>query len=375
LNGNGGTGGGTNGNGNGNGSGTSVPPIPPTPPTPPTQTPSTPTPPTNQTPPNNQVPPNNQSPPTNQSPPVANANGSAGMSGASYDTSANIPDDEADATFVDIPLPVRTVTFTAVEAYSLAYAGEYLALDFADGVITLPPQKLHSIAHTMGADDTPIEMQLVVTQVENADLQLAVEIHMQIGENSLENFDSSVSVAIDFGCIDGLNPYKIIALTADGDILGGQFCAETGVFIFNTRVLGAFYVKYAQNLTRLVLSPSSYTFDCIASGETFVMDTTPAIVGGRLLLPVRFVAEALGADIDRTRAADGTQIILITMGSETIAMPIGEITPQLADLGMDVPAMVYNSRTMVPIRFVGNFFGALVIWDGSTVQIIHLGLA
>ena len=131
-----------------------------------------------------------------------------------------------------------------------------------------------------------------------------------------------------------------------------------------------FYVKYAQNLTRLVLSPHSYTFTCVASGATFAMDTTPAVIDGRLLLPVRFIAEALGAEIGRTRAADGTQIIFLTLHGETITMPVGEITPQLAALGMDVPAMVYNSRTMVPVRFVGQFFGAMVTWDGSTVQII-----
>ena len=39
---------------------------------------------------------------------------------------------------------------------------------------------------------------------------------------------------------------------------------------------------------------------------------------------------------------------------------------------MDVPARIVNSRTMVPVRFISEFFGARVSWDGATrsVEII-----
>jgi hypothetical protein len=41
---------------------------------------------------------------------------------------------------------------------------------------------------------------------------------------------------------------------------------------------------------------------------------------------------------------------------------------------MDVPAQLSNSRTMVPLRFISEFFGALVTWDDETrtVEIIFI---
>jgi len=41
--------------------------------------------------------------------------------------------------------------------------------------------------------------------------------------------------------------------------------------------------------------------------------------------------------------------------------------------GMDVPAQIMNNRTMVPLRFVAEFFNATVTWDadGQVIVIIQ----
>jgi len=83
-------------------------------------------------------------------------------------------------------------------------------------------------------------------------------------------------------------------------------------------------------------------------------------------VPIRFVAEALGAEVDWERGTEYTPMIaILILDGRELRFPIGEITPELAALGMDVPAQIMDGRTMVPLRFVSEFFGALVMWDGE----------
>ncbi|MDR0273059.1 MAG: copper amine oxidase N-terminal domain-containing protein, partial [Clostridiales bacterium] len=57
-----------------------------------------------------------------------------------------------------------------------------------------------------------------------------------------------------------------------------------------------------------------------------------------------------------------------------LVIPIGETTAELSALGMDVPAQIIDGRTMVPARFIAEFFSAVVDWDETsmTVQIISI---
>jgi len=57
----------------------------------------------------------------------------------------------------------------------------------------------------------------------------------------------------------------------------------------------------------------------------------------------------------------------ITLNGQTLSFPVnGIITPELAALGMDVPPQVMSGRTMMPLRFISEFFGAVVTWDAET---------
>ena len=40
------------------------------------------------------------------------------------------------------------------------------------------------------------------------------------------------------------------------------------------------------------------------------------------------------------------------------------------DVQLDMPAMIKNNRTMVPLRFVMEAFGVDVDWDGNTRTVI-----
>lgn len=108
----------------------------------------------------------------------------------------------------------------------------------------------------------------------------------------------------------------------------------------------------------------------IFGGELVEFDVAPLIIDGRTLLPVRKVFECMGAEVtydDITRTAiakkDDTEI-RITI-DDKIAKVNGE------DKELDVPAMILNGRTLVPVRFVSESLKAEVEWDGEN-EVVHV---
>ena len=88
------------------------------------------------------------------------------------------------------------------------------------------------------------------------------------------------------------------------------------------------------------------------------MDVAPVILGNRTMVPLRFIAEALGAEVSwdvETRTAT------VNLDDTTLYVTIGELAP-----GMDVPAEIINERTMVPLRYISESLGAVVDWDPDT---------
>lgn len=94
----------------------------------------------------------------------------------------------------------------------------------------------------------------------------------------------------------------------------------------------------------------------------------------RTLIPVRFVAESLGADVTWNQ---DTQTALIEQDGITIMAPVGSDTISVTQDGrtstvkMDTVAIISEERTYVPIRFVAEALGAWVGYSDlfSTVQI------
>lgn len=92
-------------------------------------------------------------------------------------------------------------------------------------------------------------------------------------------------------------------------------------------------------------------------------DTEPYInTDGRTMVPVRFVSEKLGADVEWDNE---TQTVHITHDQKTISMTIGsrEVTVNGETIRLDTAAELYEGRTMVPLRFVSEVLDSTVEWD------------
>ena len=98
--------------------------------------------------------------------------------------------------------------------------------------------------------------------------------------------------------------------------------------------------------------------------------TTPVIIGGRTLLPIRAVVEAIGGTIEWNAA---TRTVTITAKAVTMSLTIGNrmATVNGTKLAIDpqnpsVVPVIVGGRTMLPLRFVGEQLGGTVDWDGTT---------
>ena len=105
------------------------------------------------------------------------------------------------------------------------------------------------------------------------------------------------------------------------------------------------------------------------NGVPKYMDVAPMILESRTLLPIRFVAEPLGATV----GWDGTtRQVTITLGSKVINLwidnPSAKVGGVPAPIDSDNPLVtpiISQSRTMLPIRFVVENLGADIEWNAS----------
>lgn len=87
----------------------------------------------------------------------------------------------------------------------------------------------------------------------------------------------------------------------------------------------------------------------------------PIVKDGRTLVPLRFISEGFGAKVDFNTK---TQSITIKYNDKTILMKIGksQISINGKSSEMDVPASIYNNSTYIPLRDIGEALNKKVVY-------------
>ena len=107
----------------------------------------------------------------------------------------------------------------------------------------------------------------------------------------------------------------------------------------------------------------------IDGAELLFPDARPFIEEGRTLVPISHIARALGSEVawnPDTRIVGfqkGSDIILLQIGSRSVTINGNRHT-------IDVPAKISESRTYVPLRFVSEALGANVEWVAETRTVL-----
>ena len=113
------------------------------------------------------------------------------------------------------------------------------------------------------------------------------------------------------------------------------------------------------------------------NGETKFWDAAPYIKNGRTMVPIRYLAEAIGFDVDWDFSDPNNQLVLIYKPNNhqvpyilfVIGQPIAMYNGQL--IALDVAPEILNDRTMVPLRFVVETMGYTVNWQPPTIELTY----
>ncbi|HPR94669.1 MAG TPA: stalk domain-containing protein [Syntrophomonadaceae bacterium] len=102
----------------------------------------------------------------------------------------------------------------------------------------------------------------------------------------------------------------------------------------------------------------------VLNGQQLSFDVPPVIENGRTLVPLRAIFEAIGATVNWD---DATQTVSASKGETSIQLKIGETSAikNGTKITLDVPAMVIEGRSMVPLRFVVEAFDGVVGFDSE----------
>lgn len=104
------------------------------------------------------------------------------------------------------------------------------------------------------------------------------------------------------------------------------------------------------------------------NGAQISIDAPPVIRQSRTLVPVRTIIENMGG----TASWDGSEkTATLALDGKTVKLRVGSKTAYFggAKCSLDISPEITDGRTMLPIRFIAESFGFTVAWDESAKQI------
>lgn len=133
-------------------------------------------------------------------------------------------------------------------------------------------------------------------------------------------------------------------------------------------VISPFSAQAAQatNKAVFVVGASYYT----VNGQTQQMDAAPYNEDGRVMVPIRYLAEACGVQTSDITASGNN--IGLKMGDTTIALTVGSgaLTVNGTTTYMDVAPEIMNGRSYLPARYVSQDLGYTVDFDSTNNAVL-----
>ncbi|MDD2497853.1 MAG: copper amine oxidase N-terminal domain-containing protein, partial [Desulfitobacteriaceae bacterium] len=98
-------------------------------------------------------------------------------------------------------------------------------------------------------------------------------------------------------------------------------------------------------------------------------DAVSVLFKGRTLVPLRAIFEAMGAVVDWDNASKS---IFASRKGRAVELTIDQNIALVdnQEVVLDAPAMIHQSRTLVPLRFIGEAFDGIVDWNGKTKTVV-----
>ena len=137
--------------------------------------------------------------------------------------------------------------------------------------------------------------------------------------------------------------------------LGGAFDPETNTFSAYADGEGVYDLVHDPDVTKITFAISQT--EVSMNDEVKKNDVAPILHENKTMVPLRSIAEALGAKVEWDEVA---RVVHIVQEDKVVSLAMD---------GDDATAMIMNDRTMVQLRYIGENFGASVRWIPSTQSI------
>lgn len=156
--------------------------------------------------------------------------------------------------------------------------------------------------------------------------------------------------------VKNLTLAKLNAETGKLEIVGGSYDAKANAVVGYVAEEGSYFVVEKEGLTTISMQIGNK--HVALNNENKILDAAPLISQNRTMVPLRFIAEAFGADVSW---AQDTKTVTIVIDGKVLTMRINQELE-----GFGAAPIISNGRTMVPIRYISEELGANVIWVPST---------
>lgn len=247
----------------------------------------------------------------------------------------------------------------------VADSNKTLSISKDEMTVKMSPAFISSL-NLSNSDDVEIDIKPTtasvgssVTSVDSDNKQLAkmaFDASVIVNGSYRGEFNEGLEMTVDLKDLNLSNRQKDqltgVRYNAGGklDQLGGEWNGDK--FTFRTSKLSKYGVLITDNITKIHMNVGSTSFS--VNGASRRTDAAPVITNNRTMVPIRFVAESLGAEVGWH---EGTRTVTIYLNGQTLSLTIGVMSS-----GMDVAPYIANERTYVPMRYIAEAFGANVVW-------------
>lgn len=265
-------------------------------------------------------------------------------------------------------MTTEAVTLTGSTWKGLSESGKDLTVKVSDISFKLPADAIEALNVNNDAvvkvSVKPYAQQLSGVQgTTNADLlKLSKSITVTLDGKDVTKYASPVTLTFPANSLnltaEQKNKLTGVLFSEDGksyNVLGGKF-NDKGDFEVKAASISNCGILVVENLTKINMTLNKN--NCIVNDKHIDTDIAPMLVNDRTMIPIRFVAEAFGANVEWF---EETQVVQITLDGKKVSLTIG-----VKEENMDVAPFILNNRTMVPIRYISERFGANVIYNADT---------
>lgn len=116
-------------------------------------------------------------------------------------------------------------------------------------------------------------------------------------------------------------------------------------------------------------APEEQVVQLMMDGSLVTPDVPPMVKNGRTLVPVRVIAEGLGAQVAWDPA---TSTATISRKGQQVILRLNDKKAYINGkaVTMETPPVTYSQRMLLPLRFVGEALGTTVGWDAAKRTVV-----